>query len=332
MLSFMLFALVCICSLTVAVAAQLSNAHFFASTINHEGQNKAVNLQMTESGTCTVTSFEEFDYTTHQNGVWDSSMRLMRGYSQDPNGSKTSVIRTWASNGTDIGAPVPIIHLSSSPLALFIDGSGTGPTSLLAFSVEPPVLSRIDIDTGAAQVLVSVPPAGYSWIVPSGAFDASSALVYQVSYTVNATGCMALSLLAMPTRAPFSHTYTPLSAADASIAALLSASGLWGLAVAQAGKSLVAVVQLSAESNILVSIDATSGAVTRLGAAHDVFAGAGVMGSVLSSNGLLFVDTLDSTETTNRLHAFDALTGTLLASSVCAGIFNIDDFVAFSRD
>jgi hypothetical protein len=57
-----------------------------------------------------------------------------------------------------------------------------------------------------------------------------------------------------------------------------------------------------------------------------------VMGSVLSSNGLLFVDTLDSTETTNRLHAFDALTGTLLASSVCAGIFNIDDFVAFSRD
>ena len=331
MISSLLVALVCICSLTVAVAAQRPNAHFFASTVNHGGQNKAVNLQMTGSGTCVVASFEEFDDATHQNGVWDSSKRLMRGYSQDPNGTN-SVIRSWASNGTDVGDPVPIIRLSSPPSVLFIDGSGAGPTSLLAFSLEPSVLSRIDVDTGAAQVLVAVPPAGYSWIVPSGAFDASSAMVYQVTYTVNATGCMALSLLAMATRAPFSHTSTPLSAADASIAALISASGVSGLAVAQAGKSLAAVVQISAESNMLVSIDPISGAVTRLGAADDVFAGASVMGSVLPSNGLLFVDTLDSTETTNRLHAFDALTGTLLASSVCAGVFNIDDFVAFSRD
>ncbi len=168
--------------------------------------------------------------------------------------------------------------------------------------------------------------------MPSGAFDASSGLVYQVTYTVNATGCMALSLLVMATRVPFSHTSTPLSAADASIAALLSASGVWGLAVAQEGKSLAAVVQISAESNILVSIDAISGSVTRLGTKDDVFAGASVMGSVLSANGLLFVNTLDSTETTNQLHAFDALTGTLLASSVCSGIFNTDDFVAFSHD
>ena len=114
-------------------------------------------------------------------------------------------------------------------------------------------------------------------------------------------------------------------------AALISASGVWGLTVARAGKSLVAALQISSaeQSNMLVSVDALTGAVERLGAASDEFAGASILGSIVSVGGLLFVDTLDSSETTNTLHAFNATTGALLAAAVCPGIFNIMDFVAF---
>ena len=92
---------------------------------------------------------------------------------------------------------------------------------------------------------------------------------------------------------------------------------------------MVAALQISEQSNMLVSIDALTGAVERLGATADEFAGASIMGSILSVGGLLFVDTLDSSETTNTLHAFNASTGALLAAAVCPGIFNIVDFVAF---
>jgi hypothetical protein len=314
-----------------AVAAQLSTVHFFASTMDHAGQSNAINLQMTESGTCVVTSYGEFDYFTHQNGVWDRRMQLMIGYRQDHNGS-ASAIRSWLRNGTDFGTQSPLDHYSTSPTALFFESSAVEPRSLLAFSVQPSMLSRIEIQTGAVLLLLSIAQAEYSWIVPSGAFDSSSALVYQIAYTVNATGAMALSLLTMRTRAPFSYTSTPLIAADASIATLISASGVWGLAVAQPGKSLAAVLPISAtESNMLVSIDAITGAVSRLGAKYDEFAGANLMGSILSVNGMLFVDTLDSNETTNRLYAFDALSGSLLAASACADVYNILDFIALEE-
>jgi hypothetical protein len=210
-----------------------------------------------------------------------------------------------------------------------MDDGGVEPGSLLAFSIQPSILSRIDVDSGVAHLLLTVSQVGYSWIVPAGAFDPASALVYQVAYTVNANGSMVLTLLAMRSRAPFSYTDTALTAADASIAALISASGVWGLTVARAGKSLVAALQISEQSNMLVSIDALTGAVERLGATADEFAGASIMGSILSVGGLLFVDTLDSSETTNTLHAFNASTGALLAAAVCPGIFNIVDFVAF---
>ncbi len=81
---------------------------------------------------------------------------------------------------------------------------------------------------------------------------------------------------------------------------------------------------------MLVSIDAITGAVSRLGAKHDEFAGANLMGSVLSVNRLLFVDTLDSNETTNRLYAFDALSGSLLAAS-CVDVYNILDLIALEE-
>jgi hypothetical protein len=45
--------------------------------------------------------------------------------------------------------------------------------------------------------------------------------------------------------------------------------------------------------------------------------------------GFLFIDKLDSSVTTNTLFAFNASTGALLAATVCPGIFNIMDFVAF---
>jgi len=330
----LLIALTCVIAPAFAVAAQLSTVNFFASTWPHVGQSKAINLQMTESGTCVVTSYGEFDYFTHQNGVWDRRMQLMIGYRQDPNGS-ASAIRSWLRNGTDFGTQVPLDHYSTSPVALFFDSSAVEPRSLLAFSVQGSggiMLSRIEIETGAVLPLLSIGQTEYSWIVPSGAFDSISALVYQIAYTVNATGAMSLSLLTMRTNAPLSYTSTPLIAADASIATLLSASGLWGLAVPQPGKSLAAVLPISAtESNMLVSIDAITGAVSRLGAEHDEFAGANLMGSILSVNGLLFVDTLDSNETTNRLYAFDALSGSLLAASACADIYNILDFIALEE-
>jgi hypothetical protein len=114
-------------------------------------------------------------------------------------------------------------------------------------------------------------------------------------------------------------------------AALISASGVWGLTVARAGKSLVAALQISSaeQSNMLVSVDSLTGAVERLGATSDKFAGASIMGCILSVGGFLFIDTLDSSETTNTLFAFNASTGALLAAAVCPGIFNIMDFVAF---
>ena len=318
------------CFFSTAVAAHLSNVHFFAVTLNHAGQNNAVNLQMTDSGTCDVSIFGEFVYSDHQNGVWDASKQLMRGYGQDRSRS-APVISAWATNGSEVGSPVPLLQYAASPLALYIDDDGSEPSSLLAFSIQPATLSRIDINTGLAHLLLTVPQVGYSWIAPAGAFDPASALVYQVAYIVNANGSMALTLLAMRSRAPFSFTATALTAADVSIAALISSGGVWGLTVAQAGKSLVAALQISSaeESNMLVSVDALTGAVERLGTKADEFAGASIMGSILSVGGLLFVDTLDSSETTNRLHAFNASSGTLLAAAVCPRIYNIIDFVAF---
>jgi hypothetical protein len=331
MLPNILFFFACVGLFTVVITAQSHSAIFFASTVSHTGQSDAINLQMTGSDTCSVTSFGAFDPSSHQNAVWDSRKNVMHGYAQGERGAAPA-IRSWASNGSDVGTPVPLVNYSSSPLALLLDTTDEQPGSLLAFSIQPSILSRIDIHTGVAHMLLGISQSTYSWIVPSSAFDASTALVYQVAYTVNATGSMALFLLAMRTRAPFSYTFVPLTAADASIAALMSATGLWGLAVAQAGKSLAAVLQLSlAESNMLVSIDATTGTVTRLGSQRDEFAGASVMGGIVSVGGQLVVDTLDSSETTNRLYAFDAVTGTMLAAAVCPRIYNILDFVAFQR-
>ena len=192
------------CFSSTADAAHLSNVHFFAATVNHAGLNKAVNLQMTESGTCAVSSFGEFVSSDHQNGVWDGSKRLMRGFGQDRNGSVT-FISAWATNGSEVGSPVPLQLYTASPLALYMDDEGVEPGSLLAFSIQPSILSRIDVDTGVAHLLLTVSQVGYSWIVPAGAFDPASALVYQVAYTVNANGSMALTLLAMRSRAPFSY-------------------------------------------------------------------------------------------------------------------------------
>lgn len=331
MLPNLLLSLTCVGLFTVAIAAPSHNVIFFASTVSHTGQSNAINLQMTESDTCSVTSFGAFDYSSHQNGVWDSSKNVMHGYAQDERGV-ASAIRSWASNGSDVGDPVPLVNYSSSPLALLLDITDSQPGSLLAFSIQPSILSRIDIETGVAHMLLSIPQSTYSWIAPCSAFDTSTAVMYQVAYTVNVTGSMALFLLAMRTRAPFSYAFLPLTATDPSIAALMSANGLWGLAVAQAGKRLAAVLQLSpVESNMLVSIDASTGTVTRLGAQRDEFAGASVMGGILCVGGQLVVDTLDSSETTNRLYAFDAITGTMLAAAVCPRIYNILDFVAFQR-
>jgi hypothetical protein len=316
--------------LLLLLSLSSADVHFFAATMNHGGGNSAINIQMSAAGNCDVLSFGGFDSTVHQNCVWDTSKQVLHGY-DGGQGVSPPALSTWATNGTDVGT-VPLTKQGSafSPAGLYMDNSGDEPGSLFALSLSPPTLSQIDSITGVVDLLVSIPDPGYSWIVPSGAFDPKAGVVYQVATTQINASSMALTLLAATTRPPFSYGATPLTAADPTISSLVATNGIWGLTVALTGKrSLVGVLQTSNESNMLVSVDPLTGAVSRLGVKGNEFSGASLMDSILSVDGMLYVDTLDSSETTNRLHAFNASTGTLLATCVLPHVYNMDNFVAF---
>jgi hypothetical protein len=58
-----------------------ADVHFFATTVNHGGNDSAINIQMsTTAGTCVISSFGSFDRLVHQNSVWDGSKQALRGF------------------------------------------------------------------------------------------------------------------------------------------------------------------------------------------------------------------------------------------------------------